>query len=369
MKIKAFIDFNIFSENNKGKKSFEENVEFLKKIAKIYPCDIIMQRKDLSLFESLRVENGNVLIEEELETKEDFINEARKKYDWILYFKNKISEVECDGNIVYAPIDLRGDLNQFKNMSFTEHAKNKKYYHDFSNYYMYTLANDTVKESEFLMKVFKKYLGKDRGKVLDCCCGVGRHSYLLAQNGFKVTGVDFSEDQINNAKKIHSHENVDYKVMDARNINLEDKDYEMACCMWTTYNYLSQDIDLKKFIESTHRHQKEGSILVLDSKNIPRLEPHRLYDRYTEKGNFKMEIMINKYVRNNIQNSQYFLFIDDNGDKKFFFDDEFVRFYTIDELKKIVFGYYEIIDIYGDFDLNKYDEKTSNRFITILKRI
>ena len=109
--------------------------------------------------------------------------------------------------------------------------------------------------------------------------------------------------------------------------------------------------------------------MVLDSKNIPRLEPHRLYNRFTEKANFKMEIMIIKYVYNNIQNSQYFLFINDSGEKKFFFDDEFVRFYTIEELNKIIDGYYEIIDVYGDFDMNEYDEKTSNRFITILRRI
>lgn len=369
MNIKVLIDFEIFRESEKSKKVFLEDVETLKKIVKIYSCDLFILKNDLSLFNSLGIDNVNLLIEEELESKDKYINEIRDKFDWVLYFKKDTQVVENKQNIIYSPINLKGDLSIFNDMSFTEHAKNKKYYHDFSNYYMYTLANDTQKETDFLMKVFKKYLNKDRGKVLDCCCGVGRHSYIMAKNGFEVTGVDFSEDQINNAKKIHSHKNVDYKNMDVRKLKLEDKDYDMSCCMWTTYNYLSLDADLKKFIESTYYHQKDGGILVLDSKNIPRLEPHRLYNRYTEKDNFKMEIMINKYVYNNIQNSQYFLFINDDGEKKFFFDDEFVRFYTINELKKIIDGYYEIVDIYGDFDMNEYDEKTSNRFITILRKI
>ena len=30
---------------------------------------------------------------------------------------------------------------------------------------------------------------------------------------------------------------------------------------------------------------------------------------------------------------------------------------------------YKIIDIYGNFDMEKYDEKRSNRFITVLKRL
>lgn len=369
MNIKVLIDFEIFSENKRNKKIFDEYIETLRKIIKVYSSVLFILEKDLELFNSLKIDNVNILIEEKLESKDDFINETSKKYDWILYFKKNINAVECKENIVYSPIDLKGDLSIFNDMSFTEHAKNKKYYHDFSNYYMYTLANDTQKETDFLMKVFKKYLNKDRGKVLDCCCGVGRHSYIMAQNGFKVTGVDFSEDQINNAKRIHNHPNIDYRNMDVRNLNLDDKDYDMSCCMWTTYNYLSMDSDLRKFIESTYNHQKAGGILVLDSKNIPRLDPHRLYNRYNEDGNFKMEIMINKYVYNNIQNSQYFLFINDDGDKKFFFDDEFVRFYTIDELKEIVAGYYEVIDIYGDFDMNDYNEKTSNRFITVLRKI
>ena len=136
-----------------------------------------------------------------------------------------------------------------------------------------------------------------------------------------------------------------------------------------TYNYLSLDSDLKKFIYQNYIHQKKDSILILDSKNIPKLDPHRLYHRYTEKDNFNMEILINKYVSNNIQNSQYFLFINDNGIHKFFFDDEFVRFYTINELKNIISEYYEIVDIYGDFDMNEYIEESSNRFIVVLRRL
>lgn len=365
MNIKVLIDFDIFDKN---KKDYDENVEFLEKIVKMYTCYLFIFEKDFSLFNSLNIKNVNFFIEE-LGNKDDFIRETSAKCDWLVYFKNGVQVVERKKNIIYTPINLKGDLSVFNDMSFTEHARNKKYYHDFSNYYMYTLANDTEKEAEFLMKIFNKYFNKDTGKVLDCCCGVGRHSYILAKNGFEVTGVDFSEDQITNAKKIHNHPNVNYKTMDVRNLELEDKDYDMSCCMWTTYNYLSLNSDFKKFIQSVYHHQKDDGILVLDSKNIPKLEPHRLYNRFTERENFKMEIMINKYVHNNIQNSQYFLFIDDHGDKKFYFDDEFVRFYTIEELNKIVDGYYKIIEIYGDFDMNEYDEKTSNRFITILKKL
>ena len=161
MNIKVLIDFDIFVETKKDNK----NVKFLKKIVEMYSCDLFVAKKDLPLFNSLSLYNVNLFIEEELENKDLFISEVSKKYDWILYFKKNIFKVECTENIVYTPIDLRGDLKQFDNISFTEHAKNKKYYHDFSNYYMYTLANDTEKESKFLISIFKKYLNTTQMKL------------------------------------------------------------------------------------------------------------------------------------------------------------------------------------------------------------
>lgn len=368
MNIKILVDFETLGSPKRDEKQYKENLETLEKLANIYEMDLFA--KDVLFLEKLNIKGKlHIIKEEDIKNKSMLVEDYKRKYDWVLYFKNKTKDIIQDGNIIYCPICLRGDLRQFQDKSFTEHAKNKKYYHDFSNYYMDTLANDTEKEGEFLIALFKKYLQKETGKMLDCCCGVGRHAFIMAQNNFKVTAIDFSKDQIKNAKKIHSHDNINYQIMDVRDFNVDEKDFDMSYCMWTTYNYLSLERDLKKFIKANYLHQKKGGILVLDSKNIPRLEPHRLYHRYREKENFKMDILINKYVDNNIQNSQYLLFINDNLVKKFFFDDEFVRFYTIRELENIIDGYYELVDIYGDFDMNKYDEGKSNRFITVFRRL
>lgn len=94
--------------------------------------------------------------------------------------------------------------------------------------------------------------------------------------------------------------NVDYKVMDVRNIDLPDKEYDMSICMWTTYNYLSLDNDFLDFIKSNYNHQKEKGILILDSKNIPKLEERRVYRRNSIiKDKMTMELIINKYGINN----------------------------------------------------------------------
>jgi 2-polyprenyl-3-methyl-5-hydroxy-6-metoxy-1,4-benzoquinol methylase len=99
---------------------------------------------------------------------------------------------------------------------------------------------------------------------------------FIRKAGFNVVGIDFSVKQIETAKKFHKHKNVVYHVQDAREIKLGNSKYDMSICMWTTYNYFSQEKDLLKFIRSNYHCQRKGGILILDSKNIPRLEKEEL---------------------------------------------------------------------------------------------
>jgi len=358
-------------------KSFEDNIDFAKKLNKYYKINILsMSRKDRLLNDIKKFDLNDlfdkIISKEDIKkftTKDEYLNSISSNYDWVIYFNHEKETIVQKNNIIYLPIDLKGDLSRFKNISFAEHAKNKLLYNDLSKYYMYAIANDTSLETSFLVKLYKQNNLPRNGKILDCCCGVGRHDYLLAQAGYNVTGIDISKEQINNAKKIHNHENIDYHVMDVRNFKLSNDDYDMSICMWTTYNYLSQNKDFVSFIKSNYNHQHKGSILILDSKNIPRLNNRRVYKRNSSINNkVEIELIVNKYIINNIQNSQYLYFINDNGIKKFYFDDEFVRFYKLEEISTLVNDYYEVSNVYGDFDFSDYDENTSNRFIVVLKR-
>lgn len=352
----------------------EKNIDFAKLLSQYYKINILSLsrrnrlEKDLNKFDLSQLFD-EIVSKEQITSKLEFLESVADKYDWVVYFNHDFNRVIQKNNILYIPVDLEGDLSKFNDVSFTEHAKNKLLYNELSKYYMKAIANDTCKETDFLLKLYFQHGLPSGGHVLDCCCGVGRHDYMLALNGFNVTGVDISNEQIKNAKLMHSHKNVEYKVMDVRNIMLPIKNYDMSICMWTTYNYLSQKKDFVSFIKSNFDHQHKNSILVLDSKNIPMLAKRRVYKRNNVSNDgIEMELIISKYVKNNIQNSQYLYFINDNGTKKFYIDDEYVRFYTLLEIKELVKDYYSIENVYGDFDFSKYDKTKSNRFIIVLKR-
>ena len=61
--------------------------------------------------------------------------------------------------------------------------------------------------------------------VLDLGCGIGRHSILFSQEGFKTYGIDLSENAINRAKKWSNDcgLKIDFKVGDMLNLPYDDE--------------------------------------------------------------------------------------------------------------------------------------------------
>ena len=75
----------------------------------------------------------------------------------------------------------------------------------------------TLGECDFLEREF----GSDKSlKILDLGCGTGRHSIELTKRGYKVTGVDLSEGQLERAreKAVQQGLQIDFRKHDARDL-------------------------------------------------------------------------------------------------------------------------------------------------------
>ena len=68
--------------------------------------------------------------------------------------------------------------------------------------------NRANKEVESLLKIFKDNQIRGEKLVLDLACGIGRHSVILAEKGFKVVGIDISPEYIELAKKLAEEKKV-----------------------------------------------------------------------------------------------------------------------------------------------------------------
>lgn len=64
-----------------------------------------------------------------------------------------------------------------------------------------------------LMRIFSSEGVHSEAKVLDLCCGIGRHSIFLAERGYNVVGVDLSPTLIARAREIASSRGIEDKVV------------------------------------------------------------------------------------------------------------------------------------------------------------
>ena len=72
-------------------------------------------------------------------------------------------------------------------------------------------------------------------RVLDLCCGIGRHAHALSGSGFVVTGLDRNLQALRSAAA--KGRGVRYLLGDMRCIPLADGSFDAVVCLWQSFGY------------------------------------------------------------------------------------------------------------------------------------
>src|SRR6201982_3556802 len=111
-------------------------------------------------------------------------------------------------------------------------------------------------------------IGLERNdRILDLCCGQGRHSLKLASRGFpNVTGLDRSRYLIRLARKRAKHRGlqVSFHEGDARRFRLGDGDFHCVCLLGNSFGYFERPEDDLAVLEAVKRALASGGTLVMD---------------------------------------------------------------------------------------------------------
>jgi SAM-dependent methyltransferase len=103
---------------------------------------------------------------------------------------------------------------------------------------------------------------KHGSKVLDLCCGNGRHSRELATLGFEVTGIDLSTVLLEEALKKNQGLNINYIESDVRKLSLSNE-FDYVLNLFTSFGYFEERSENKKVFESIyHSLKKDGTFLI-----------------------------------------------------------------------------------------------------------
>jgi ubiquinone/menaquinone biosynthesis C-methylase UbiE len=119
-----------------------------------------------------------------------------------------------------------------------------------------THAKRAPAECDFVARALEL---KPGDRILDLCCGQGRHAVELAKRGFQVTGADLSEHLLSLAKKAAQEAGVDVRFhrCDMRELPW-DAEFDAVINMWTSFGYLESDEEDEKVLRAVHRALRPG---------------------------------------------------------------------------------------------------------------
>lgn len=232
---------------------------------------------------------------------------------------------------------------------------NSPYYH-----ILYDQRND--EEAEFFIDNLCAHLKPGiKSNLLDIACGRGRHSVYLNKKGYNVTGIDLSVSSIKFAQQFEN-EKMQFYVHDMRYpfyINY----FDIAFNLFTSFGYFDSEKDhinvLKTFIKSL----KKGGILVLDYFNS-----HKIMNHLTSQ-EIKHVDGIDFYIIKKITDGKIIKSISfEHKNKNYSFKEE-VKAFTISDFRNLFEkSGFMILNHFGDYSLNPYNEVKSDRLIFICQK-
>jgi len=228
-----------------------------------------------------------------------------------------------------------------------------------SPYYHQLYFNRDIKEAAaFIDKLIDYLKPPPTSSILDVACGRGRHSIMLAAKGFDVTGVDLSENSINEALK-HETENLHFYLHDMR-LPFRINYFDYAVNLFTSFGYFETRREHDNAIRMVAQSLKPNGTLVLDYLNTHYAEDHLIHQ--SEKEIDGVNYIITKW------------FDETHFYKKIIIEDELLheplqftekvhKFSLGDFTEMFAFQGLQITEVFGDYNLGIYDIKKSPRLL------
>ncbi|MCR4790750.1 MAG: class I SAM-dependent methyltransferase [Treponemataceae bacterium] len=230
-------------------------------------------------------------------------------------------------------------------------------------------------EAPDVAEAVMKIAGLKKGaKILDAGCGPGRISIELALLGLDVTGVDIIQPFLDAANESANDEgirlnlvNADLRTFTPADCGLaQGEKFDAACNLYTSFGYCDTIEEDTQILKQIYDSIKEGGTFVMECSSRETAIKY-----FTEGEWFKRagKIVLTEFSVEGVWEglkSKWTLIDEESGEK---IEHCFVqRLYSALELKQSLekIGYSKV-DVYGDFNYEKYDQNMRTMVIVAKK--
>tara|TARA_B100000902_G_scaffold393653_1_gene448322 strand:+ start:1404 stop:2132 length:729 start_codon:yes stop_codon:yes gene_type:complete len=231
-----------------------------------------------------------------------------------------------------------------------------------SKYYHILYKNRNDQEAErFLENLCNLKYFKNQSKIIDIACGRGRHSIFLSKLGHNVTGIDLSKESIDFANK-YKNEKLKFDIADMREC-YHEKHFDIALNLFTSFAYFETQKENQESINAMKDNLKVNGLLIVDFLNINFVKKTLIEEEIKIIDNIEFKIkrnITNDYISKQINFK--------NNDKSYHYIEKVKTYELEDFCQMLSNANCTIIDVFGGYDLAKFNENKSKRLIIIAKR-
>ena len=202
--------------------------------------------------------------------------------------------------------------------------------------------------------------------LLDLACGTGTMSLLMKNRGYRVTGIDISEEMLSVADHKAQGE-ISFIKADMRDFHLAKPVDACICCL-DSLNHLDSIEDVEAAFKCVHASLRDGGVFIFDVNTVYK-HNHVLADNsfiFDEEDYFLAwdnELLEDSRVRIMLD---FFVFNGENYDR---YSEEFVETaFSEEALRAALSPYFEVLGVY-DENVPDPPKNDSQRIYFVCKRI
>ncbi len=235
-------------------------------------------------------------------------------------------------------------------------------YKEFSQIYDLLMDMDYEKWTSFIMN---KLNGKR--KLLEAACGTGSVTKILADNNYKVTAFDLSEDMLMRAyEKLKRSPMVRFLNQNMVDFKIDDK-FEGAICCCDGINYLTNE-EVSLFFKRVYHHLNEGSKFIFDMSTQYKYEK-MFCDTYVYDDGDVFYVWENELTDNKTVNIEINFFIKDKINKYSRITEEQTQYvHTTKEIINILKDSgFKDIEVFDDYNEKEYSDESLRAVFSAIK--